>query len=103
VSDAVPADEIESIVGIERHPTEHYARAISAEGRVYVLHSQACKDSTPDLRDCPYSVALDRGIESFIPWSGWRRAQDRAVRVEVFQGWLIPERAALTSTEEGSS
>jgi len=96
VVELVPSEDIEEIVGVERHATEHFARAVSAEQRVYVLHSKACLDSGVDLRECEYSVALDRGIEHFIPWWGWRRVQDQPVRVEVYYGYLVPERAAVT-------
>lgn len=95
MADLVPADRIEQIVGAQRHPTKHMARAVSAEQTVYILHSQECRDTTPDLRDCPFSIALDRGIEHHIPWSGWRRVPDRAVRVEVFRGWLVPDLMAM--------
>lgn len=60
--DPVPTEDIERIVGVPRHPTEHYARAVSAEQTVYVLHSQKCLDSGIDLRECRYSLALDNGI-----------------------------------------
>lgn len=87
----VPADRIEEIVGAKRHATDHYGRAISAEQTVYILHSQACKDSTPDLRDCPFSLALDQGIERTYPWTGWQRVQDQPVRLEISRGYLMPE------------
>lgn len=91
MSNLVDPDRIEKIVGMPRHPTEHYARAITAEQEVYILHSEQCRSTTPDLRDCPFSRALDRGIVHHVPWSGWRRVQDRPVRVEVFKGWLVPD------------
>jgi hypothetical protein len=75
----VDPSEIESIVGIERHPTRHYARAVSDEQTVYILHSHRCKDSGIDLRECPFSVALDRGIDMDI----WGAYQDRPMRVMV--------------------
>jgi hypothetical protein len=90
VADLVDPAEIEAIVGVERHPTEHWGRAVSAEGTVYILHSQDCRDSGIDLRECPYSVALDRGIEHPYPWTGWRRVQDRAVRLDLSRGYLMP-------------
>jgi hypothetical protein len=95
MSDLVSPDDIEAIVGLPRHDTEHYARAVSADQAVYILHSRECKESMADLRDCQFSVALDRGIQHHIPWSGWRRVQDQPVRVEVFRGWLVPELAAV--------
>lgn len=63
MADVVPADQIEEIVGVVRHPTRHLGRAVSDEERVYILHSRECRDSTPDLRHCPYSRALDLGID----------------------------------------
>lgn len=62
MTEIVPADEIEGIVGRPRHPTQHWGRAVSAEQRVYIMHSQACRDEGLDLRQCAYSRALDRGI-----------------------------------------
>lgn len=62
MSDLVPADEIEAIVGVSRHQSQHYARLVSAEQKVYVLHSRGCLDDEVDLRDCPYSLAIDTGI-----------------------------------------
>lgn len=94
MTDLVPADDIERIVGVKRHPTQHYGRAVSAKQTVYILHSHYCKDSGRDLRECPFSLALDRGIEHFYPWTGWRRVQDRPVRLEISRGYLMPEFAA---------
>lgn len=91
MSNLVPPDIIEEIVGTRRHPTEHYGRAISADQHVYILHSQQCRDSTPDLRDCPYSVALDRGIEHPYPWTGWRRVQDKPTMLTISRGYLMPD------------
>jgi hypothetical protein len=54
---------IEHIVGSKRHSTDHIARAVSAEQTVYILHSQECEATVPDLRMCPFSIAMDRGIE----------------------------------------
>jgi hypothetical protein len=91
VSRLVPGDEIEAIVGRARHATEHWGRAVSAERRVFLLHSARCRDSGRDLRQCPYSLALDDGIDEQL-WAGW---EDRPVRVaiEVADGeaWLVPD------------
>lgn len=96
MTDLVPAEHIENLVGARRHDTNHYARAASAEQTV---HSKQCRDSGIDLRDCPFSVALDRGIEHHIPWSGWRRVQDQAVLVEIFRGYLVPDIQAVRAAE----
>ncbi|GAA3730239.1 hypothetical protein GCM10022239_03540 [Leifsonia bigeumensis] len=84
------AATIEAKVGVERHPVFHWARAVSAEQRVYVLHSAKCRDSGIDLRDCEFSVALDRGIEAAVPRAGWAGQYDRPVVLCIFRGYLIP-------------
>lgn len=87
MSARVPADQIEEIVGAKRHPTRHYARAVSSEQTVYVLHSEECRARYDDLRYCPWSLALDRGID-VADWSG---REDVAVLVRVRDGRLIPD------------
>ena len=84
MTDLVPADQIEQIVGARRHPTHHLGRAVSGEQTVYILHSAACKDSGLDLRECPFSIALDRGILV----GEW--IEDEAVSLVVERGSLIP-------------
>lgn len=84
MTDLVAPDEIEAIVGVDRDVLVHYARAVSAEGRVYLLHSVRCVESTPDLRACRYSRALDVGIDV----SRW--TEDVALRVRVEGGALVP-------------
>lgn len=79
MSALVPADEIERIVGTERWMWTHFGRAVSAEQTVYILHSIECKNSGGDLRKCPYSIALDRGICE-EDWSGF---EDLAVAVGI--------------------
>ncbi|MDO8308585.1 MAG: hypothetical protein Q7V58_09570 [Actinomycetota bacterium] len=61
MSDLVPSDRIEGIVGVQRHPAAHFGRAVSSEERFYILHSQQCLDTFADLRECPFSIALDGG------------------------------------------
>lgn len=57
--------EAEARVGATRHATEHYGRANTRMRHVYVLHSTAClADETTDLRECEFSLALDRGIDA---------------------------------------
>jgi hypothetical protein len=88
VTGLVDPTEIEQIVGVERHATRHYARAVSVEQVVYILHSEDCRAAQADLRDCPFSRALDRGIDE-QDWSG---REDRPVLVRVRNGLLIPDR-----------
>lgn len=61
MSKLVPREDIERIVGSPREKSNHLARVVSARRTIYILHSQECLDSGIDLRDCPYSVALDKG------------------------------------------
>lgn len=86
MSDLVDPTEIERIVGAERHAVQHLARAVSAEEMVYILHSQKCKDSGIDLRECPYSIALDEGIRM----EDWRDRTDQPVVLAIFRDRLIP-------------
>lgn len=95
MSDLVDPTEIEHRVGRRRHTTLHYGRADYETSQVYVLHSEECRSSTPDLRDCEYSIALDRGIEAFYPWLFWSTRQDQTVPLTIGKGWLIPDLPAL--------
>ena len=84
MTDIVSADRIEQIVGARRHPTHHLGRAESADQRVYILHSRACKDSGLDLRACSYSAALDLGVDT----AKWE--QDATVSLVIQGGALVP-------------
>lgn len=85
MAEQVPADEIELIVGTARHHRLHYGRAVSAERKVYILHSQECRDYYYDLRDCPYSRALDKGITE-TEWP-----MDEPVLIGIWDGRLTTE------------
>lgn len=93
MSERVPSDQIEVIVGVKRHPTEHWGRAVSTEQMVYILHSQECLDSDIDLRDCRYSLALDNGINPAV-WT-----LDQPVRVLARHARLVSARPALPDEE----
>lgn len=58
----VPGDQIEIVVGARRHPREHIIRGIPDDGFAYILHSSECRARYDDLRECPWSLALDRGL-----------------------------------------
>lgn len=51
---------------------------------------QWCRDNTPDLRMCPYSIALDQGIDHAPIRQLWRGHYDKAVRVDIRFGGLVP-------------
>jgi hypothetical protein len=92
MSERVPADQIERIVGVRRHSLQHWGRAVDSEQTVYILHSQSCKDSTPDLRMCSFSIALDRGIDGLKTWPEWRWVLDRPVLLKIDEeGYLLPD------------
>lgn len=78
--------DIERIIGHRRHRSVHIGRAVNAEQTVYVMHSQQCIDSGIDLRDCIFSLALDRGIGS------WGSMADQPVLLGIWRGRLIPIR-----------
>lgn len=82
MSDLVDGLEIERIVGVKRHLRAHFARAVSKEQRVYILHSQVCLEDNKDLRNCEFSLALDKGIDE----SQW--VLDRPVPVKIVNGRL---------------
>jgi hypothetical protein len=88
VTDLVPTEEIEQLVGAQRLPMAHVGRAVSAKETVYILHSQRCKDAGGDLRTCPFSLALDEGIDL----RRWAEFMDRPVVLGVSPagGSLVP-------------
>lgn len=86
MSNLVPPADIEEIVGIARHRTVHMGRAESAQQTVYILHSQACLDSGIDLRECRFSIALDKGIRP----SNWDDMHDIPVALGVWGGRIVP-------------
>jgi hypothetical protein len=84
--------DIEAIVGVRRHVSEHIGRAISAEQTVYIVHSRECIESGIDLRQCPFSVALDDyGIAE--EWEGW---EDKPVVLELDECGFLQASAEAT-------
>lgn len=61
MAERVDASKIEDIIGVERHHRLHYARAVTAEKMIYILHSKICLENNPDLLDCPITHLLDKG------------------------------------------
>ena len=90
MSELVPTSDIEAIVGANRHPDVHIGRAVSAEQTVYILHPDDCREYFDDLRDCPFSKALDKGIDA----ERWEGFEDQPVRLWVSMQTLrlVPER-----------
>lgn len=86
MTELVPFDRIEQIVGATRHATLHFGRAVSVEERFYILHSEECLDTRINLLDCPFSVAL-----SFYGVNPDEFAGDTAVVLEVGDGGHLRE------------
>lgn len=93
------AKRIEGIVGAKRHEIDHLGRAVSAEQRVYVLHSKECVESGIDLRDCEYSIALDLGINLDV----WRDWQDQPVKLIISDEYDDLEPDPLPGSSVGGS
>lgn len=91
MTEIVPTAEIESKVGVPRHPVLHHGRAVSDEQTVYILHSQECLASGIDIRECAYSIALDHGILD----EDWVDHQDKPVALSIDSHLLTPVRACL--------
>lgn len=91
MSDLVNPDEIEAIVGHAREEYAHWGRMSTVDKRFYILHSRRCKDSGIDLRQCPYSVALDQCFDP-LDWEG---LEDRPMPLELWHGNLMPDEEGL--------
>jgi hypothetical protein len=87
VTTLVDPSEIERIVGRKRSNLLHYARLISEDGMFYIMHSLQCVEFEKDLRECPYSLALDEGVDPEV-WRGW--IDKPAVLIDIQDGRLVP-------------
>jgi hypothetical protein len=88
MTNRVPASLIESIVD---------RLTVGAEQTVYILHSRECVARYDDLRDCPWSLALDNGIGRTCEW-----VEDVAVKVRVRDGeWVPGAMAPLLDADSG--
>ena len=71
MTDIVPSEDIERLVGVKRRADAHCGRVLFDQGRFVILHSQGCLNATADLTECAYSVALDVAIacgDTFEQW-----------------------------------
>ena len=88
MSELVDSSKVAGIVGTERGLDCHYGRAVSAEQKVYILHSYRCLASGIDLRDCVYSLALDNDIDLY----DWKGCLDVPVVLDIQGIRLVPLR-----------
>jgi len=86
MTDLVPQEKIEDIVGASRDSVLHLGRAVSAEEIVYILHSHLCLKANADLRDCIFSKALDAGIDL----EKWEPFLDETVVLQWSESELLP-------------
>lgn len=89
----VDPSTVEAIIGLPRRLHQHLARVVDRDGDdgVFIMHSKMCVALTPDLRTCPYSLALDLGVAD-VP--GWHDENGEPVRetvqVVLRRGRLMP-------------
>lgn len=98
MTDLVPTEDIERIVGARRLPAHHVARFNSEDQRTYILHSIECFEEEPDLRECDYSLSLDWyglwGIDDDLPEDGYDWPEDTPIVVTLDEdGFLAPDAA----------
>ena len=102
MTDLVPADSIEQIVGVRRDPFLHIARAIPADlapssqdpskGTIYLMHPTNCpmRLLNRPLTECRFSHALD------VPFPEEHLPYDEPVVVLVgHRGQLIPSTTSV--------
>lgn len=87
----VPPSEIEGIVGTVRHEYHHFARAVSAEEMIYLLHSAQCRDWDASFRSCAFAQAHTAGLSR----SMWAGHEDKPVQVVLVNGRLTPIQSAM--------
>ena len=92
MSERVPARDIERIVGVKRHQSRHVIR-VTASWRAFILHPHDCLALYDDLRDCPWSLALDRG-DAWLP-------DDKPHYVRVRDGQLVADMDPIPTAREG--
>lgn len=85
MTDLVPEADIERIVGVTRSLGQHIGRAVTRGDHLrkkdtfYILHSKQCLREHEDLKRCPFSRALDKGIQP--EW--WIAVEDKPVYIGI--------------------
>lgn len=75
-------DDIEKIFNRSRHNQIHFG--LLEDGIFYIMHSQICVDTTPDLRECDYSIAMDNGF-------GHPMGENALYHLYILEGKLVGE------------
>lgn len=59
----VPPDvRLDVFLGLKRLGMAHQGMWVSATNEFYILHSEHCRAFTYNLVNCPFSMALDKGV-----------------------------------------
>lgn len=89
MSNHVEPDKIEAYVGMPRHAHLHWAKL--DRDVLFILHSERCLKAHKDLRDCPYSKALDLTVLSDGYWGIWEACMgEPKVPMIDPEGYLVP-------------
>lgn len=83
MTEKVDPQRIEQLVGARRHPAQHRGRWDTSAGQIYILHSGYCLMAFKDLRQCPYSIALDELVRDWSEGSRWDDYPDRPVALYI--------------------
>jgi len=94
MSNLVNSKEIEEIIGAPRNRKAHFGKLITAEDKIYIMHSYECVFKNEDLRQCEFSKAMDHST----PEKLWNKFEDKTVLLGVMSGSLVP---LLELNEEG--
>lgn len=94
MSKKVDPSAIEKIVGAPRNRKAHFGKLMSDEDRMYIMHSHECVRDNEDLRQCKFSLAMDRNMPEAI----WNKYADKTVLLGVMEGALVP---LIELNEEG--
>lgn len=86
----VDPEKIESIVGVKRHARAHFGRMSHTDRILYILHSKLCLEDNEDLRQCKFSLALDRGLDP----KKWEGFENLTIPLQVIDDKLVPARMA---------
>ena len=87
MTDLVPPEDIEKLVGLLRNSWRHVGRAVPEDDIFYIMHSHECLARDIDLRECEFSIALDRGL-----WkTDWRDYENCPCELKINKaGRLVP-------------
>lgn len=101
MSEIVSPDEIQKAVGgAERDYWLHIGYANTPLDRFYIMHAHTCLSQYTDLRECPYSKALDKQGISADWWEDW---YNRPVYLALsHKGFVVPSHNYVRDSDENN-